>query len=78
MYQEWTDTMWDILIELYQMGSRNAVALACAGLADVMTKQGVPIQEIDDFLNSKYTISVKQAIEVEEEYTKGKYGETCK
>jgi hypothetical protein len=43
-----------------------------------MTKQGVPIQEIDDFLNSKYTISVKQAIEVEEEYPKGKYGETCK
>jgi hypothetical protein len=78
MYEQWIDKMRDILIEVYQMGSRNAVALACAGLADVMTKQGVPIQEIDDFLNSKYTISVKQAIEVEEEYTKGKYGETCK
>lgn len=70
--------MRDILIEVYGMGPRNAVVLACAGLADVMTKEGVPIQEIDDFLIGKYNVSIKQAIEVAEEYEKGNYGEKCK
>ena len=78
MYQQWIDKMRDILIEVYGMGPRNAVVLACAGLADVMTKEGVPIQEIDDFLIGKYNVSIKQAIEVAEEYEKGNYGEKCK
>ncbi len=70
--------MRDILIEVYGIGPRNAVALVCAGLADIMTKEGVPIQEIDDFLIGKYNVSIKQAIEVTEEYEKGNYGEKCK
>jgi hypothetical protein len=70
--------MRDILIEVYGIGPRNAVALVCAGLADIMTKEGVPIQEIDDSLIGKYNVSIKQTIEVAEEYEKGNYGEKCK
>jgi hypothetical protein len=78
MYKEWIDKMRDILVEVYDMAPRNAVALSCFGLSDILSKEGVPIKEIDDFLFDKYKVRIKDVNEVGELYEKGTYGEKCK
>jgi hypothetical protein len=78
MYKQWIDKMRDLLIEVYGMAPRNAVALACYGMADVLNKEGVPIKEINDFLIDKYKVSVKDCDEVGELYEQGTHGGKCK
>ena len=78
MYEQWIDKMRDILIEVYGMAPRNAVALSCYGLADILNKEGVPIKEIDDFLFDKYKVHIKDVDEVGELYENGVFGEKCK
>jgi len=78
IYKEWIDKIRDILIEVYGMGSRNAVALAGYAIADVLFKENVPIKEYNDFLIDKYKVSVKDCNEVGELYEKGEFGEKCK
>lgn len=78
MYEQWIDKMRDILIEVYGMAPRNAVALACYGMSDILQKENVPIKEINDFLIDKYKVSVKDCVEVGELYENGVFGEKCK